>query len=68
MLTHAEFKSRDAFSQPELLAFAHGQGVHVHVWTVNEEAEMRRLLQLGVDGLMSDFPARLVRVAAAFAG
>jgi glycerophosphoryl diester phosphodiesterase len=29
------------------------------VWTINEEPEMERLLALGVDGIMSDFPARL---------
>lgn len=43
----------------ELIAFAHAHGLEVHVWTVNEEAEMQRLLALGADGLMSDFPARL---------
>lgn len=29
-------------------------GVEVHVWTVNEEPEMRRLLALGIDGLVTD--------------
>ena len=47
---------------PELVGFAHRHGVQIHVWTVNETDEMRRLLELGVDGLMSDFPGRLRRV------
>ncbi|MBI3016224.1 MAG: glycerophosphodiester phosphodiesterase [Candidatus Tectomicrobia bacterium] len=38
---------------------AHGRAVEVHVWTVNEVAEMKRLLDLGVDGIMTDFPGRL---------
>jgi glycerophosphoryl diester phosphodiesterase len=32
----------------------HRHGVEVHVWTVNEPADMRRLLTLGVDGLVTD--------------
>ena len=37
----------------------------MHVWTINEPAEMERLLDLGVDGVMSDFPGRLAEVVAA---
>jgi glycerophosphoryl diester phosphodiesterase len=48
---------------PELLAGARHHGVFVHVWTINEPAEMRRLLALGCDGVMSDFPARLIAAA-----
>lgn len=36
------------------LAAAHGRGLPVHAWTINRPAEMRRLLDLGVDGIMTD--------------
>lgn len=45
---------------PELVAFAHAHDVQVHVWTINEPAEIERLLDLGVDAVMSDFPSRVV--------
>jgi glycerophosphoryl diester phosphodiesterase len=37
-------------------------GLQVHVWTIDDEAEMRRLIDLGVHGLMTDRPALLKRV------
>jgi glycerophosphoryl diester phosphodiesterase len=47
---------------PESVAAAHRVGVEMHVWTVNDEAEMRGLLVLGVDGIITDFPARLLKL------
>ena len=44
---------------PGTVAAAHRFDLEMHVWTINDTAEMERLLRLGVDGVMSDFPRRL---------
>jgi len=41
---------------PEFIARAHDAGVSVLVWTVNQLDDMRRLLEWGVDGLITDRP------------
>ncbi|MET3805204.1 glycerophosphoryl diester phosphodiesterase [Nakamurella sp. UYEF19] len=46
------------------LKTAHAAGIEVHVWTINEADEMRRLLDLGVDGIMTDRPDTLRLVLA----
>ncbi len=47
---------------PELIKFAHGAGIAVHVWTINEPEQMSRLLALGVDGLVTDHPERMAEL------
>jgi glycerophosphoryl diester phosphodiesterase len=40
----------------KLIRAIHQAGAHLHTWTVNEAADMHRLLDLGVDGIVSDRP------------
>jgi glycerophosphoryl diester phosphodiesterase len=39
---------------------AHGLNLAVHAWTINETTDMQRLLELGVDGIITDYPDRLI--------
>ncbi|MFN7132645.1 MAG: glycerophosphodiester phosphodiesterase, partial [Myxococcales bacterium] len=42
-----------------LVEAAHAEGIDVQVWTLNDAASMRRALEAGVDGIMTDEPALL---------
>jgi len=44
---------------PRTIARFHRMGIPVHVWTVDDEAEMRELLAMGVDGIITNRPAVL---------
>lgn len=43
----------------ELIDHAHAHGVEVHVWTINALDEIARLLELGVDGIVTDLPGQM---------
>lgn len=49
-----EYQNRIRLVTPRFLDAVHDAGVEVHVWTVNDEADMRRLIEMGVDGLVTD--------------
>jgi glycerophosphoryl diester phosphodiesterase len=51
-----------ALVDERFLQAAHARGLQVHVWTVDTEAESAAMLDLGVDGIMTDRPAMLREV------
>ena len=53
---------------PAFVEAAHRRNLPVHVWTVDGEDDMRRLLSWGVDGIQTDRPDRLARVLVEEAG
>lgn len=65
---HAAFQVPPALGIPvvtqDFVDDAHASGLAVHVWTINDCEEMRSLLALGVDGIMTDAPAKLARLLA----
>jgi glycerophosphoryl diester phosphodiesterase len=46
----------------ELVAACHEQGLQVYVWTVDEEAEMQKFIDWGVDGIYSNRPGVLKEI------
>jgi glycerophosphoryl diester phosphodiesterase len=47
---------------PRMLAELQSRNVAVHVWTIDDPRDMRRLLEWGVDGIITDRPDRLARL------
>ncbi len=47
-----------------LVSNAHDHNVAVHYWTINDKDEMRHLIDIGADGIMTDYPHRLAEVYA----
>jgi len=47
---------------PELIADAHRRGLKMITWTINEAAQMRALAAIGVDGIITNHPDRLIAV------
>ena len=46
----------------EFVTEAHANGLAVHVWTINDPEEMHSLIEMGVDGIMTDRPAVLEKI------
>jgi len=46
----------------EFVETAHRRNLKVHVWTINETADMQRLIEMDVDGIMTDYPDRLLKL------
>jgi glycerophosphoryl diester phosphodiesterase len=67
--TEADFLSlNSAQATPSLVRRAHRAGKEVHVWTVNEPEVMLRMIERGVDNIITDDPALLTRVLRERAG
>ena len=49
-----------------LIDAAHAHNLSVHYWTINDPEEMRMLIDLGADGIMTDYPHRLQEVYDAY--
>ena len=65
--THRALQIPTAFANTrvasaELVEAAHAAGLAVHFWTIDDEAEMAELIDLGADGVMTDRPAACAKV------
>jgi glycerophosphoryl diester phosphodiesterase len=45
---------------PDLVGDAHNLKLALHAWTVNDKAEMQRLISVGADGIITDYPSTML--------
>jgi glycerophosphoryl diester phosphodiesterase len=57
--TPAKIRNFD-FVTTDYIEKAHKLNLQIHVWTINDPNEMKRLIDLGIDGIMTDYPERLI--------
>lgn len=57
-----EYRSGIHVTTRRFVNTAHRRNVDVHVWTVNDVEAMQRLIDLGVDGIITDYPDRLLEL------
>jgi glycerophosphoryl diester phosphodiesterase len=57
-----EYAGRLRLVTPRFIRNAHARGIQVHIWTVDDVEDMRRLIDWGVDGIITDYPSRLIEL------
>ena len=55
-----EYRSGLHVLAPRFVDAAHNRNLEVHAWTINDEDDMQRMVDLGVDGIITDYPDRLL--------
>jgi len=61
-LSFETYNARSTLIRDEEIRQRKEQGLAINLFTVNDEADMRRFMALGVDGIITDFPQRLERL------
>ena len=57
-----ELAIRHTLLTPKIVGEARREGLGVVAWTANREKEIRRLIHLGVDRIISNYPDRIIRL------
>lgn len=50
------------YINPKFVELCHKEKIAIFVWTINSESEMLRMMKMGVDGIITDYPDRLYKV------